>query len=106
LGARAVFRSPDDHYNVGIALMNRGEIDDALSHFQSGLKMAPKSDHILYAMAAANALKVNGAQAVAYLKQSIQYRNENRYQAASDIDFAGLSDDTAFKELLHTSPGK
>lgn len=103
LNARAVYRSADDHYNVGVALMNRGEIDDALAHFQSALKMAPKSDHVLYAMAAANALKGNSAQAVAYLKQSIHYRNENRFQAASDADFTSLAEDPAFKELLNTS---
>lgn len=103
LAERAVFRSPDDHYNMGVAMMNRGEIDEALGHFQNALKMAPKSDHILYALAAASALKGAGAQAVAYLKQSIQYRNENRFQAASDADFAALADDPAFKELLTTS---
>jgi tetratricopeptide (TPR) repeat protein len=103
--ARTIYRSADDHYNVGVALMNRGEIDEALNHFQSALKMAPKSDHILYALAATNALKGNSAQAITYLKQSIQYRNENRFQAASDTDFAVLAEDPAFKDLLNT-PGK
>ncbi|HEX4996996.1 MAG TPA: tetratricopeptide repeat protein [Terriglobia bacterium] len=105
LSARAVLRSADDHYNLGVALMNSGRIEEAMGHFQSALKMAPKGDHILYAMAAANALQGNASQAVAYLKQAIHLRNENRFQAASDADFASIGDDPAFRELLN-NPGK
>jgi tetratricopeptide (TPR) repeat protein len=98
--ARAVFRSADDHYNVAIAMLNKRDLDSALSHLQSALKLAPKGDHILYAMAAASALKGNNDQALTYLKQSIHHRPENRFQAAQDRDFATLNEDPVFKELL------
>jgi tetratricopeptide (TPR) repeat protein len=101
--ARSVYRSADDHYNVGIALMNRGEIDAAMNHLQSALKMAPKGDHILYAMAAANALRGNKDQALSYLKQSIHHRPENRFQAARDTDFAAINEEPGFRELLSLS---
>jgi tetratricopeptide (TPR) repeat protein len=98
--ARTVFKTADDHYNVAVALMNRGDVETALTHLQSALKMAPKADHILYAMAAANALQGNRDQALSYLKQSIHHRAENRFQASQDNDFAVLAEEQAFKDLV------
>ena len=101
--ARSVYRSADDHYNIAVALLNRGELESALTHLQSALKLAPKGDHILYAMAAANALRGIKDQALTYLKQSIHHRPENRFQAAKDNDFAALNEEPGFKELLGPS---
>jgi tetratricopeptide (TPR) repeat protein len=98
--ARTVFRSADDHYNIGIALLNSGELESALGHLQHALKLAPKSDHVLYAMAAANALRGHKDEALTYLKQSIHQRPENRFQAVQDHDFAALVEEPAFKELV------
>jgi len=103
--SRMVYRTPDDHYNIGIALMNRGDLETALTHLQSALKLAPKADHILYAIAAANALQGNRDQALQYLKQSIHHRAENRFQALQDNDFAVLAEEQAFKDLV-TPPDK
>src|SRR5439155_9684999 len=79
--ARTVLRSADDHYNIGIAYLNRRELDSALQHLQQALKLAPKADHILYALAAASALKGDREHALIYLKQSVQHRPENRFLA-------------------------
>jgi tetratricopeptide (TPR) repeat protein len=97
---RTVLRSADDHYNVAVAFLNGGELDSAVTHLLSALKLAPKADHILYAIAAANALKGNKDQALVYLKQSIDHRLENRFQAAVDPDFAALSEEQSFKDLV------
>jgi tetratricopeptide (TPR) repeat protein len=102
---RTVLRSADDHYNVAVAFLNGGQLDSAVTHLQSALKLAPKADHILYAIAAANALKGNKDQALVYLKQSIDHRAENRFQAAVDPDFAALSEEQSFKDLV-ASPVK
>jgi len=67
------------------------------------LKLAPKAEHILYALATANALEGNRDQALHYLKQSIHHRPENRFLAARDSDFAPLQDDTDFKLLITPS---
>jgi tetratricopeptide (TPR) repeat protein len=98
--ARVVVRSAEDHYNIAVAFMNRGSIEEAITHLQQAIKLAPKGDHILYALAAANALLGNQGQAVSYLKQSIHYRPENRFQAAQDDDFRGMADVPEFKELM------
>lgn len=100
---RTVLRSADDHYNVAVAFLNGGDLDSAVNHLQSALKLSPKADHILYAMAAANALKGNKDQALTYLKQAIDHRTANRFQAAVDHDFAVLSEEQAFKDLISPS---
>lgn len=100
---RTVLRSADDHYNVAVAFLNGGQLDSAVTHLQSALKLAPKADHILYAIAAANALKGNKDQALVYLRQSIDHRAENRFQAAVDPDFAALSEEQSFKDLVAPS---
>lgn len=100
--SRAVFKSADDYYNVAIAELNRRELPSAIEHLQSALKLMPKGDHIFYALATANALQGNRDQALQYLKQSIQYRGENRFLAARDSDFESLQDDAEFKQLVHS----
>jgi tetratricopeptide (TPR) repeat protein len=98
--ARTVLRSADDHYNVGIADLNRRELGSAIEHLQHALKLMPKGDHILYALATANALQGNRDRAIQHLKDSIQYRAENRFLAARDGDFESLQDDPEFKQLV------
>jgi tetratricopeptide (TPR) repeat protein len=97
---RTVLRSADDHYNVGIADLNRRELESAINHLQHALKLTPKADHILYALATANALQGSRDQALEYLKQAIQYRGENRFLAARDNDFDSLQEDPDFKQLV------
>ncbi|HLQ76122.1 MAG TPA: tetratricopeptide repeat protein, partial [Terriglobia bacterium] len=103
--ARTIIRSADDHYHVAVAFLNGGQLDSAMTHLQQALKMEPKGGHILYAIAAANALKGNKEQALSFLKQSIHHGPENRFHAAQDNDFAALVEEPGFRELL-TTPGK
>ena len=102
---RTVLRSADDHYNVGIADLNRRELDSAIQHLQHALKLMPKADHVLYALAAASALQGSRDQALSYLKQSIHHRPENRFMAVRDTDFETLQEDADFRQLV-TPPEK
>jgi tetratricopeptide (TPR) repeat protein len=101
--AKAVLRSAEDHYNVGIADLNNRQIGSAIEHLQHALKLAPKADHVLYALAAASALQGERNQALDYLRQSIQYRPENRFMASRDMDFEILLEDIDFKQLVTSS---
>jgi len=103
--ARTVLRSADDHYNVGVADLNRRAIDSAIHHLEHALKLAPKADHVLYALAAANAVQGNRDQALTHLKHAIHHRGENRFLAARDADFESLYEDENFKQLV-TPPEK
>ena len=101
---RTVLRSADDHYNVGIADLNRREIESAIQHLEHALKLTPKGDHVLYALAAANAVHGKREQALGFLKQAIHYRAENRFLAARDGDFESLQEDAEFKTLVMVTP--
>jgi len=103
--ARTVIRSADDHYHVAVAFLNGGQLESAMTHLQQALKLEPRGGHILYAIAAANALNGNKEQALLFLKQSIHHGPENRFHAAQDSDFAALVEEPGFRELL-TTPGK
>jgi tetratricopeptide (TPR) repeat protein len=83
--------------------LNRRALASATDHLQQALKLTPKGDHVLYALAAANALQGQRDQALEYLKQSIQYRPENRFMAARDSDFDNLVEDPDFKQLVTLS---
>jgi tetratricopeptide (TPR) repeat protein len=97
---RTVLRSAEDYYNVGIGELNRRDLGPAIEHLQHALKLMPKADHILYALATANALKGDREQALEYLKQAIHYRGENRFLAARDDDWTSLQEDPDFRQLV------
>jgi Flp pilus assembly protein TadD len=94
-------RSPEEHYQQGVAMMNLGRWDDAREHLLRARKLAPKSDYVIYAMAALDCLTGEADSAMENLKQAIAIRPENRYHARNDEDFAFLQDDPRFTELLY-----
>ncbi len=94
-------RSPEEHYQRGVAMMNLGRWDDAREHFLRARKMAPKADYIFYAMAALDCLTGEAEAAMENLKVAIDLRPENRYHARNDEDFAFLQEDPRFTELLY-----
>jgi tetratricopeptide (TPR) repeat protein len=102
---RTVLRSAEDHYNVGIADLNRRDLPSAIQHLEHALKLTPKADHVLYALAAANAIQGNGDHAISYLKQAVHFRPQNRFLAARDNDFESLLENPDFKQLV-TTPEK
>jgi tetratricopeptide (TPR) repeat protein len=99
--AATIPRSPEEHYQQGVAMMNIGRWDEAREHLLRARKLAPKSDYIIYAMAALDCLTGEADSAMENLKQAIALRPENRYHARNDEDFAFLQDDPRFTELLY-----
>jgi tetratricopeptide (TPR) repeat protein len=94
-------RTPEEHYQQGVAMMNLGRWDEAREHLLRARKLAPKSDYVIYAMAALDCLTGEADSAMENLKQAIALRPENRYHARNDEDFAFLQDDPRFTELLY-----
>ena len=75
--------------------------DDARAALEKALKMSPKADYVVYALAALDCLTGETESAMENLKQAIALRPENRYLARNDEDFAYLQDDPRFTELLY-----
>jgi tetratricopeptide (TPR) repeat protein len=94
-------RSADEHYHQGVAMMNQRRWDEAREHLEKARKLAPKADHIIYAMAALDCLTGEADAALENLKLAIQLRPENRYHARNDEDFSFLQEDPRFTELLY-----
>ena len=94
-------RTPEEHYQQGVAMMNMGRWDDAREHLLRARKLAPKADYVIYAMAALDCLTGEAESAMENLKLAIQLRPENRYHARNDEDFAFLQEDPRFTELLY-----
>jgi tetratricopeptide (TPR) repeat protein len=94
-------RTPEEHYQAGVAMMNLGRWDEARDHLLRARKMAPKADFVFYAMAALDCLTGEAESAMENLKIAIQLRPENRYHARNDEDFAFLQEDPRFTELLY-----
>lgn len=94
-------RTPEEHYQAGVAMMNLGRWDEAREHLLRARKLAPKADYVFYAMAALDCLTGEAESAMENLRVAIQLRPENRYHARNDEDFAFLQEDPRFTELLY-----
>jgi len=94
-------RTPEEHYQAGVGMMNLGRWDEAREHLLRARKLAPKADYVFYAMAALDCLTGEAESAMENLKVAIQLRPENRYHARNDEDFAFLQEDPRFTELLY-----
>jgi len=91
----------EDHYNYGVALLNARKIEEARSHLERALQMAPDSEHIHYALAGAHALTADPARAYEHLKRAIELDPKNRIMARQDGDFASVASQTQFQALLY-----
>lgn len=94
-------KSPEEHYQRGVAMMNLGRWDEARESLEKARKLAPKADHIHYALAALDCLTGEADSAMANLKIAIDLRPANRYHARNDEDFAFLQEDPRFTEMLY-----
>jgi tetratricopeptide (TPR) repeat protein len=93
-------KTANDYYEVGVAELNSGALDDAREHLEHALKLLPRADHVLYALAALSALRGERERALDYLARSIERREENRFLAQNDDDFESLAEDPDFTRLV------
>ena len=98
--SRPRLKTADDFYEVGVTELNGRRLDEAREHLERALKLEPKADYVLYALAAVSCLGGERDAALAHLKRAIEYRDQNRFLAAYDFDFASLSDDPEFIALI------
>ena len=94
-------KSPEEHYQRGVAMMNLGRWDEARESLDRARKLAPKADHVHYALAALDCLTGEADSAMANLKIAIELRPANRYHARNDEDFVFLQEDPRFTEMLY-----
>ena len=99
------FNSIEEHFDYTISLMNTGDYVTAREHFDKLLKQEPKSDYVLYGLAALHCLTGHVEDSLKTLDEAIQVNPALRFQARNDTDFQNLAEDPRFTELLYPDPG-
>lgn len=99
------FKSPEEHYDYAISLMNLGDYVNAREHLDKLLRQSPKSDYVLYGLAALNCLTGHVEDSLRNLDEAIRANPAMRFQARNDSDFHNLAEDPRFTELLYPEPG-
>jgi len=100
-GPSPALKGPEDHYNIAIALINVGQLDEAEQHLGKVLKSQPRADHAYHALAAICSLRGDIENALKNLKTSIELEPRNRYLVRNDADFAALAEDPRFADLAY-----
>jgi tetratricopeptide (TPR) repeat protein len=98
------FKTPEEHFDFAIWLMNSGDYEGAQEHFEKLLKQNPKSDYVLYGLAALHCLTSRVEDSLRTLGEAIQVNAALRFQARNDTDFQNLAEDPRFTELLYPDP--
>jgi len=99
--AAVSFGTAEEYYTYGVALINARNIAEARTHLEKALSIAPGSEHIHYALALAQALAGDLANAQVNLRRAIELEPRNRLMARQDADFAPLAHQAPFRGLLY-----
>jgi tetratricopeptide (TPR) repeat protein len=95
------FKSPEEHYDYAISLMNMGDYVGCREHLEKLTNQHPKLDFVWYGRAVLDCLTGRFPEALQHLTESIRLNKNNRFQARNDSDFRNLADDPRFTELLY-----
>ena len=99
------FKTPEEHYDYAISLMNAGDYDGTRQHLERLGKQYPKADYVWYGLAALAALSGQAEESIRTLDTAIRLNAANRIHARNDSDFQNLLDDPRFTELLYPEAG-
>jgi len=99
------FKSPEEHYDYAISLMNVGDYVMAREHLEKLSKQVPKADYVAYGLAALDCLTGHVEDSLRHLHSAIRLNAALRFQARNDSDFQNLAEDPRFTELLYPDPG-
>jgi tetratricopeptide (TPR) repeat protein len=99
------FKTPEEHYDFAVSLINLGDYVGAREHLDSLSKQVPKADYVAYGFAALDCLTGHSEDSLRNLARAIELNPALRFQARNDSDFQNLSEDPRFTELLYPDPG-
>ena len=98
------FKSPEEHYDYAVSLINVGDYVGAREHLEGLSKQVPKADYVAYGFAALDCLTGHSEESLRHLARAIELNPALRFQARNDSDFQNLSEDPRFTELLYPDP--
>jgi tetratricopeptide (TPR) repeat protein len=103
--AATQFKTPEEHYDYAVSLMNIGDYVTAREHLDKLQKQVPKADYVVYGLAALDCLTGHVEDSLRRLEEALRLNPQLRYQARNDSDFQNLAEDPRFTELLYPDPG-
>jgi tetratricopeptide (TPR) repeat protein len=103
--AASQFKTPEEHFDFAVSLMNVGDYVGAREHLEKLLKQNAKSDYVIYGLAALDCLTGRVEDSLRRLDEALKLNAQLRYQARNDSDFQNLAEDPRFTELLYPDPG-
>mgnify|MGYP000914690246 CR=1 FL=1 len=95
-------RTPDEHYDYAVALMNERRFEQAERHLLLALAQTPDADHLFYALALCRGLSGDLQGAYVNLKRAIELQPQNRITAKNDPDFAEIGPQSPLNELIYS----
>jgi tetratricopeptide (TPR) repeat protein len=99
------FKTAEEHFDYAVSLMNLGDYVTAREHLDKLLKQSPKSDYVIYGLAALDCLTGHVEDSLKRLDEALRLNPQLRFQARNDSDFQNLAEDPRFTELLYPDPG-
>ena len=99
------FKSPEEHYDYAVSLMNVGDYVTAREHLEKLSRQVPRVDYVAYGLAALDCLTGHLEDSLRHLDEAIRINAALRFQARNDSDFQNLAEDPRFTELLYPDPG-
>jgi tetratricopeptide (TPR) repeat protein len=103
--AATQFKTPEEHFDYAVSLMNLGDYVTAREHLDKLLKQNAKADYVIYGIAALDCLTGHVEDSLRHLDEALRLNAQLRFQARNDSDFQNLAEDPRFTELLYPDPG-
>jgi tetratricopeptide (TPR) repeat protein len=98
------FKTIEEHFDYAVSLMNVGDYVTAREHIEKLIQQAPKTDFVIYGLAALDCLTGHVEDSLKHLDGALRLNASLRYQARNDTDFHNLAEDPRFTELLYPDP--
>jgi tetratricopeptide (TPR) repeat protein len=102
--ATTQFKNVEEHYDYAVSLMNVGDYVTAREHIEKLIKQSPKTDFVVYGLAALDCLTGHVEDSLKHLDEALRLNASLRFQARNDSDFHTLAEDPRFTELLYPDP--
>jgi len=98
------FKSPEEHYDYAVSLINIGDYVGAREHLEKLSKQVPIADYVAYGLGVLDCLTGHVEDSLRHLDEAIRLNPTLRFQARNDSDFQNLAEDPRFTELLYPDP--
>jgi tetratricopeptide (TPR) repeat protein len=94
-------RTPEEHYDLGVRLINERKLQMAQQHLATALEAQPDAAHVHYAMALARGLAGDLHGALESLRRAFTLDPQQRGLARGDSDFQELMYHPEIRALLY-----